>query len=263
MWKRNRVLFGAIAISFLLFNFKHSQADNAAGRYTQANVADSAARVYAGFNFDKGAKLAASVFEFAYNGYLRMLDAGKVLRPGIITVIDYSLSSNVPRLWVLDLASRRIIVNALVAHGQGTGAEFAEKFSNRENSHQTSLGFYTTGGTYQGEHGLSLYLHGMDPGFNDAAFSRSVVLHGAAYVSESFIQANKRLGRSWGCPAVSEALAPELIRLLQGGTCMFLYFPDRTYLSASRWLRGEDGFSDAFSHLRLPEATGLEQETKL
>lgn len=263
MWKRTRVFFGAIAFFLLFLTFKHSQADNTPGSYTKVAAPDSVARMYAALDFGDKGKLNAAVFALAYKGYNRLLAAGKILQPGLLTIIDYSLSSNMPRLWVLDLVARRVVYHTFVAHGQGTGEEFAEKFSNRESSHQSSLGFYTTGNTYQGQHGLSLYLHGMDRGFNDAAYARSVVLHGAAYVSESFIQAHKRLGRSWGCPAVAEQLAPELIRLLQGGTCLFAYFPDKQYLSASRWLGHTDDFAGNQPGLRLPLVPGVEMETKL
>lgn len=263
MWKRTRVFFVAIAFSLLFFTFKHSQADNTPERYSQAVTPDSAARIYAGIDFGDKGKLNAGVFRLAYKGYRRLLEAGKILQPGLLTVIDYSLSSNTPRLWVLDLVARRVVYHSLVAHGQGTGEEYATQFSNRESSHQSSLGFYTTGNTYQGQHGLSLYLHGMDRGFNDAAYARSVVLHGASYVSEAFIRTHKRLGRSWGCPAVAESLAPELIRLLQGGTCLFAYFPDKQYLSASHWLTPAQDFADNRAGLQLPAMPGLDAETKL
>lgn len=263
MWKRNRVFWASAAILIFLFNFKHSKADNTPGKPIKVSASDAGSRIYAGIDFGGAAPLSASVFTLAYEGYNRLLNAGKVVRPGILTVIDYSLSANAPRMWVLDLVARKVLYHTLVAHGQGTGEEYARDFSNRENSHQSSLGFFVTGATYQGQHGLSLYLHGMDAGFNDAAFSRAVVLHGAAYVSEAFIRANKRLGRSWGCPAVSAEIAPELIRLLQGGTCMFSYFPDKNYLIASRWLPGKEGFATAAQQLQLPVAGNVDAETKL
>ncbi|GAA4455018.1 murein L,D-transpeptidase catalytic domain family protein [Rurimicrobium arvi] len=217
--------------------------------------------MYASLHFPAQEIIDPQVFSFAFHGYQRLREAGKLLRPELLTIVDYSLSANTRRLWVIDLVRRCVLYNIHVAHGQGTGDEFAEHFSNRENSHQTSLGFYTTGDTYQGEHGLSLHLHGQDEGFNDAAFSRSIVLHGAAYVSESFIAAHKRLGRSWGCPAVATDLAPKLIRLLQEGTCMFLYYPDASYLSASQWLK-KSAKQNALAGMLLPQNNKIEQESR-
>ena len=193
--------------------------------------------LYQQIEFDTFDRLNPKVFEKAYQGFANLRAAQK-LNPEkpIITNCDYSLSANSRRLWVIDLVKKKVLYNSFVAHGQGTGEEFATEFSNKENSHQSSIGFYVTGCTYIGVHGLSLYLHGMDEGFNSAAFQRSIVLHGAAYVCASFINQNHRLGRSWGCPAVSETLAPQLISLLKEGTCLFAYFPSVTYFSSSFWL---------------------------
>lgn len=193
--------------------------------------------IYEKIDFCRAAKLNPLVFEQAFRGYSNLKSAGKLSsKDEILTVCDYSLSSNVKRLWIINLSERRVMLNTYVAHGQGTGEEFATTFSNKENSHQSSLGFYITGETYIGEHGLSLYLHGMDDQYNSAAYKRSIVLHGAAYVSETFIRQNQRLGRSWGCPAVAEELAPEIISLIKGGTCLFSYHHDIQYLSTSYWL---------------------------
>ncbi|HTN17289.1 MAG TPA: murein L,D-transpeptidase catalytic domain family protein, partial [Chitinophagaceae bacterium] len=182
-------------------------------------------------------KLNPVVFETAYRGYANLKAAGKLAADKqLISIADYSLSANTKRLWIIDLKTNKVLLNTYVAHGQGTGEEFATAFSDRENSHQSSLGFYVTGETYTGEHGLSLYLHGMDNGYNTNAYRRSVVLHGAAYVSEDFIRAHKRLGRSWGCPAVAEELAGDMINLVKDGTCLFVYYPNERYHATSYWL---------------------------
>jgi hypothetical protein len=119
----------------------------------------------------------------------------------------------------------------------GTGDEFAEHFSNNDSSHQSSLGFYVTEETYNGKNGYSLKLIGMDKGFNDAALERAIVMHGADYVSDNFASAHKRIGRSWGCPAISRELAAPIINTIKGKNCLFIYYPDKNYLNSSEWLK--------------------------
>lgn len=177
------------------------------------------------------------IFAQAYIG-MRNLKFSQILdkHSAIITIVDYSLSANVPRLWVIDLKEKKVLYNTLVSHGQGSGEEYAVTFSNRENSHQTSIGFFLTDTTYFGRNGYSLRLHGLDVGYNDRALERAIVIHGAPYVSEQFIEENQRLGRSWGCPALPEELNTEIIDLIKEGTLFFGYYPDRTYLTSSIWL---------------------------
>jgi hypothetical protein len=195
------------------------------------------AGVYQSIKFGNCGKLDYDVFEKAYKGYINLRNAGRLnTNKQILTICDLSKSSNTYRLWIIDLGSREVLVNDYVAHGQGSGEEFATAFSNRENSHQTSLGFYVTGETYIGEHGTSLRLHGMDKGFNDAAYDRAIVVHGAAYVSKSFVDGQQRLGRSWGCPAVSNKIAGKVISTIKDGTCLFVYAPQKKYLHTAYWL---------------------------
>lgn len=144
----------------------------------------------------------------------------------ILTVIDFSLPSTEKRFWIFDLTDGRLVLNTYVAHGQKSGDNYAENFSNTPESHQSSPGLYLTGDTYHGKHGLSLYLNGMWEGINDNAMKRHVVLHGAEYVSEDFIRAHGRLGRSYGCPAVPVELAEEVIHTIAGGSCLFIYHPE-------------------------------------
>jgi hypothetical protein len=238
--KNNKRIFLTISAVFLIFSLSvHTNADNGirVGSTPDPVSSEHIQSLYGKINFCGSAKLNPMVFEQAFRGYSNLKSEGKLsAKEEILTVCDYSLSSNVKRLWIINLSENKVLLNTYVAHGQGTGEEFATTFSNRENSHQSSLGFYITGDTYIGEHGLSLYLHGMDQNYNNAAYQRSIVLHGAAYVSEIFIRQNKRLGRSWGCPAVSEELAPEIISLIKEGTCFFSYHHDIKYLSTSYWL---------------------------
>lgn len=142
-----------------------------------------------------------------------------------LTIVDFSRSSTRERLWVVDLAQGRVLHHTLVAHGKNTGEEYAKTFSNQEGSEMSSLGFYVTGNTYQGKHGLSLKLHGVDVGYNTNALTRSVVVHGAGYVSQEFVRQHGRLGRSQGCPALPVAQTPGIIRTIKGGTVLFASGP--------------------------------------
>jgi hypothetical protein len=154
-------------------------------------------------------------------------------REDILTVIDYSLPSTEPRLWVLDLERGEVLYHELVAHGRGTGDTYATKFSNLNDSHQTSLGLFLTGGTYTGGNGYSMILKGLDKGFNDRAEARHIVMHGAWYVSEAQARAQGRIGRSWGCPALSETMAPRVIDAIKGGSFVFSYGGDQDWLQAA------------------------------
>lgn len=144
-------------------------------------------------------------------------------RGDLLTVIDYSLPSTEPRLWVLDLMKGKVLYRELVAHGKGSGDNYATRFSNQPNSLQSSLGLFRTGGTYDGGNGYSLKLEGLDQGVNDLAESRYVVMHGAWYVSEAQIRSQGRIGRSWGCPALSESMARPVIDTIKGGSFVFSY----------------------------------------
>ena len=147
------------------------------------------------------------------------------------------MSSNTKRLWVIDINEKKVLFNSLVAHGKNTGEEFATNFSNTESSLQSSLGFYITDATYNGDNGFSLRLLGMDKGFNDAAYRRAIVMHGADYVSDEFAAVHKRIGRSWGCPAVPRDLTQPIINTIKGRNLLFIYYPDQNYLSKSEWLK--------------------------
>lgn len=165
-------------------------------------------------------------FAEALKGYYRLKEQGMVKKE-ILTLIDFTLSSNTKRLWVINLATNTILFHSLVAHGKNTGEEFATKFSNKTSSLQSSLGFYTTGEVYTGKHGLSLKLDGLEKGVNCNARSRAVVIHGADYVSDFFIKDHKRLGRSQGCPALPNELALPIINTIKNQSILFIYHPSR------------------------------------
>ena len=163
-------------------------------------------------------------FKMAMDGYFQLKEKG-IIQKDILTIVDYSLSSNENRLWVIDLKKNSIIFQSLVAHGRNSGNEFAATFSNKPESYKSSLGFYLTGETYYGKHGYSLRLDGLDKGVNNNARDRAIVVHGADYVSESFIKQNGRLGRSLGCLALSQELTKEVIDTIKNKSCLFIYYP--------------------------------------
>lgn len=172
-------------------------------------------------------------FTKAFEGYEQLKNQGKIENE-YLTIVDFSLSSNEDRMWVIDMANKKVVLQTLVAHGRNSGNEMATKFSNQSESYQSSLGFYITGETYQGKHGLSMRLDGVEYGINDHARDRAVVVHGADYVSESFIKAHGRLGRSQGCPAVSYEVHDKLINLIKNKSCLFIYHPSRNYVVKSK-----------------------------
>lgn len=165
-------------------------------------------------------------FAAALKGYYLLKEKG-LIQKDILTLVDFSLSSNTKRLWVIDLISGDVLFHSLVAHGRNTGEEFASNFSNSAESYKSSLGFYATGEIYNGKHGMSLKLDGLEKGVNDNARARGVVMHAAEYVSNSFIKNNHRLGRSQGCPAVPVELSKEIISTIKNKSCFFIYHPSR------------------------------------
>ena len=160
--------------------------------------------------------------------------AGEVRADTRLAVIDYSLPSTSKRMWLFDLANDRLLYHELVAHGQGSGDNYATRFSNTENSHQTSLGLYRTAETYTGGNGYSLRMDGLDPGFNDNARARAIVMHGAWYVDEGVIAKQGRIGRSHGCPALREGIAHTVINSLRERQLVFAYANDAAWLRSAR-----------------------------
>lgn len=178
------------------------------------------------------------VFDLALNAASCAVRTGQVANPRTLTVIDYSRPSSEPRLWVVDLASKVLLYEELVAHGQGSGGATATLFSNEPETHRTSLGLFRTDDTYVGKNGYSLRLDGLDAGINDRARERAIVMHGAPYVSEAFVKANGRLGRSWGCPAIRSDIAREMIDRVKGGSLVFAYHRDAGLAKKSKFLSG-------------------------
>jgi len=181
-------------------------------------------------------KVDPMVLSIALSGYYTLLEKGQVGRDGILTVIDFNRPSSDERIFVIDLKRSILLYSGLVAHGRGSGDIYAQHFSNDSGSHQSSLGFYTTGDTYDGKNGYSLRLFGKERGINDNAESRSIVIHGADYVSQDYIRKNGRLGRSQGCPALSVDNYQQVIDLIKGGSCLFISYGGREYANKSTLL---------------------------
>ncbi len=173
------------------------------------------------------------VFLRALNGYKKLLASGE-LKKSILAIADLSQPSGNKRLYIIDMENGLLLRHTLVAHGQGSGNILATNFSNTAQSHQSSLGFYVTDATYFGGNGLSLRLRGMEKGFNDNAMSRAIVMHGASYVNKAAASSG-RIGRSWGCPAVSIEEHKDIISLLKNGSCLFLFGDDNRYLTQTNF----------------------------
>ena len=164
--------------------------------------------------------------------------SGDLEAPPTLTIIDYSKPSTERRLWVFDTATGELLFHELVAHGRNTGDNLARHFSDTLNSRQSSIGLFTTDTIYVGSNGYSLRLDGLDRGVNDRARERAIVVHGAPYVSPELVRAQGRLGRSWGCPALREGIARQVIDRIKGGGLVFAYYPDSGWLKTSKYLGG-------------------------
>lgn len=180
--------------------------------------------------------LKKNVFEKALAGWENLKKSNKLRHAEILSIADLSQSSNNKRLYVIDMEKKTVVYNTYVSHGRNSGNEFAKSFGNKPQCYKTSLGFYATGNTYQGAHGLSLRLNGLEPGINHRALERGIVIHGASYVSENFIKKYGRLGRSQGCPAVPEHECEPIVNKIKDGTCFFVFYPDSSYFNRSVYI---------------------------
>ncbi len=158
---------------------------------------------------------------------------------GRLAVIDFSLPSSEHRLWIFDLQEKQLLLEDFVAHGQNSGDNYANRFSNIVGSYQSSLGLFRTQESYFGRHGYSLRMDGLEPGVNDRARDRAIVIHAADYVDPSWIERQGRIGRSQGCPAVRPEVAELVVDSLKDGQFMFSYYPDPEWLASSAYLNCE------------------------
>ncbi len=177
--------------------------------------------------------LSETAFEYAWRGYHNLVKRGSIRKRSILSIADFSQSSSEKRMYVIDIRHRRLLYRTYVAHGQNSGAEYAETFSNEPESFKSSLGFYVTKSTYVGKNGLSLRLDGVDNGYNDQAMKRNIVLHGCSYVGEDYLENFGGTGTSLGCPALPETVSAQIIHKVKGGSCLFIYHPTQDYLDHS------------------------------
>ena len=176
-------------------------------------------------------------FEIFNTAYLGFRQIENLKKKNLITIIDYSLPSTEKRLFVIDLENKNLLYECMVAHGKNSGDNMASSFSNDPSSLKSSLGFYRTAETYSGKHGYSLRLDGLEKNINDNARLRDIVIHGARYISETFIKQYGRLGRSWGCLAVPSDISKELIDTISNGSCLFIYADDKSYRENSTFIK--------------------------
>lgn len=175
--------------------------------------------------------LSREAFDMAQKGFQRLREEGRLMNDSIVSIIDFSKPSSEKRLFILDMKNGRVLYNTLVSHGRNSGREYASSFSNKPSSYMSSPGFYITRETYEGKNGYSLKLEGIEPGINDKAYDRGIVVHGAAYVSDAFVEAQGYIGRSQGCPAVPPAMAKPVIDQIRNGSCLFIYHPSYAHRS--------------------------------
>jgi hypothetical protein len=200
-------------------------------------VADAATALYNSIKLEQ-LGLSKAAFDYAWKGYEYLLNVKKISRGNYLTICDFSQSSLKKRLYIIDIENNKLVTQTYVAHGRNSGGEYATRFSNQPESLQSSLGFYVTDNTYIGKHGLSLKINGVEPGINDKAMMRTIVIHGADYVSAGRAAAGGFMGRSWGCPAVPKEEANSIISTIKNGTCLFIYHPEKEYLLGSKILNG-------------------------
>ncbi|WP_331580230.1 murein L,D-transpeptidase catalytic domain family protein [Puia sp.] len=180
--------------------------------------------------------LSRKAFMYAWTGYYKLKKKGLLRKTNILSICDFSQSSSNQRLYVIDVRNRRMLYRTFVAHGINSGEEYATSFSNQMESCKSSLGFYVTTGTYTGINGISLRINGVDQGFNNNALKRAVVIHGAGYVSKRILKKYGVMGTTFGCPAIPTEMTTQIIPVVKNGSCWFIYYPSKKYLSQSRVL---------------------------
>ena len=176
-------------------------------------------------------------FRFAYIGYQNMKLQNKLNDKRLLSIIDFTKDSDKKRFYTIDLDNRKILYHTYVAHGKKTGTSAATYFSNEEESHKSSLGFYVTGKTYNGDAGFSLKLYGNERYYNSNAYKRGIVIHTADYMNEDFLKKNGRFGRSLGCPVLPTNIYKEVIETIKEGTMVFAYYTNKRYLASSKYLK--------------------------
>jgi len=178
-------------------------------------------------------ELKPEAFRFGLIGFEALQSRGLIANDSLLTIIDFSLPSSNDRFFVINLINNQVVYKSLVSHGRNSGDLYANRFSNKVQSHESALGFFITGKSYQGGQGYSLQLQGVDTGYNDHARARGIVIHAADYATHEYVTRYGRLGRSFGCPALPPELSRPIINLIKEGSVLFSYYPDQAYLNHS------------------------------
>ena len=213
-------------------NTAKAEAQRAAKRAETRMILATATIIYDEMDLEDSG-LSRKAFESAWTGYYKLKKKGLLRRTNILSICDFSQSSSNQRLYVIDVHNRRLLYRTYVAHGINSGSAFAASFSNRMESCKSSLGFYVTSTAYNGANGLSLRIDGLDRGFNDNARKRSIVIHGAGYVSPRILQKYGVMGTTFGCPAIPTDMTSQIIPVVKNGSCFFIYYPSKKYLAQS------------------------------
>ena len=214
---------------------KQERASAAAKKAEMRMIVATAASIYEEMDLEDSG-LSRKAFESAWTGYYKLKKQGLLRRTNILSICDFSQSSSNQRLYVIDVRNRRMLYRTYVAHGINSGEEYATSFSNQMESCKSSIGFYVTSGVYTGINGLSLRIDGVDRGFNDNARKRAIVIHGAGYVSQRILRKYGVMGTTFGCPAIPTEMTTQIIPVVKNGTCFYIYFPSKRYLSQSKVL---------------------------
>ncbi len=221
-------VFTILFFSLSGYSFAHLQGDT-----LTSNNNNVAQQIYSSLN---SKELSYNAFAHAFSGYQKLISENQIDKENIITIIDFSKSSKKERFFIIDISKQKIIYESLVAHGKNSGWDVPSSFSNLSNSYKSSLGFYVTGETYSGKHGLSLKLDGLEKGINDNARKRHIVIHAADYVNSGIIKKLGRLGRSYGCPSLPAENYSQIIDLIKDKSLIFIYSNQREYLNSSKYL---------------------------
>lgn len=177
-----------------------------------------------------------SALDAGLKAYLCATNVRNNVTKRYLTIIDYSKPSSQKRMYIIDMQKQKLVSSQLVAHGQNTGGRDAANFSNKDGSHQSSLGVFVTGREYSGKHGLSLRLQGLEPGYNDKAGRRAIVMHGANYVNQQYVKKYGMIGRSWGCMAIENSAVSSTIKAIKDGSVVVAYYKDNQWLKRSNYL---------------------------
>ncbi|MGE5518468.1 MAG: murein L,D-transpeptidase catalytic domain family protein [Candidatus Dadabacteria bacterium] len=224
-----KLFFLSVLIVLVMSSFSVADANNRSRVRVKYHLSSSELYRQMGLvNFD----LAKEALDYAVKGYEKLLDQGKVDNQQYLSIVDFTKPSDEKRFYLLDLLNRKVVMNTYVMHGRNSGKLFAERFSNRINSNESSLGFYKTSYTYNGSRGYSLRLNGLEKGFNSNAAKRGVVVHGSNYINEERAKEGK-IARSEGCPAIPRTDTKEVIRRIKDGSILFIYHPTEKYLEGS------------------------------